>query len=584
MRKYSILLLLFIIQAFPVRAYIQGPVVDTISDSIPYITLLGHNPMYLEPGDTYTEPGATAYDYNDGDITDEIEITGTVNTALIGIYTVTYSVENSLGDNATMTRTVHVTDSITASDTIPPIITLLGHNPMYIRVHTPYDEPGAIAIDSVDGDLTDKIIISDTLDTGAIGEGIVCYIVSDQAGNQTMATRVVYVTDTTPVDTFPPEITLKGPDPMYIQVGNPYNEPGATAFDDVDGDISDRIIIYDSLITDVVGTGEIYYSVTDNAGNQTMIPRIVHVVDTTDPYDSIPPVISIIGANPMHLDVGDTFIDPGATAVDNLGEDITDRIQVIGEVNTLVEGLYIVQYCVSDNAGNGSTAERYVMVGDSVTIQDTVIYADTGTEIKLSLIVSNGNVESIDINPVDTMPPLNSQDIVKAYDFSVTMEDEATFHGAWIKLPVTDDDIAQFDKSTLTLRYFNESEHCWEVIPSTVDIANKVIGAKISHFSIYAITGIKNTNTTAPKNLKHQTKIVQVNRQRIIFSLNRNCPAHISLYNCSGKLIKTLFKGYGKQGKNIVTFNNGMNISRGQYYIIFKFGTKKKVLPYLAID
>lgn len=83
------------------------PILPPIS-STPEITLNGDNPLKLEVGDTYIELGATAYDRIDGDLTDQIEITGTVNTNEVGTYIITYSVTNSLEETASAERIIHV--------------------------------------------------------------------------------------------------------------------------------------------------------------------------------------------------------------------------------------------------------------------------------------------------------------------------------------------------------------------------------------------------------------------------------------------------------------------------------------------
>lgn len=82
---------------------------EPVPNSAPVITLAGANPMTLSVGDTYTEPGATATDSEDGDISTDIVITGTVNTAVAGTYTRYYNVSDSQGLAAVeVTRTVQV--------------------------------------------------------------------------------------------------------------------------------------------------------------------------------------------------------------------------------------------------------------------------------------------------------------------------------------------------------------------------------------------------------------------------------------------------------------------------------------------
>ena len=63
----------------------------------PVITLIGANPATINVGENYIDPGATAFDIEDGDITSDIIASSTVNTAVAGTYTVTYNVSDSQG-------------------------------------------------------------------------------------------------------------------------------------------------------------------------------------------------------------------------------------------------------------------------------------------------------------------------------------------------------------------------------------------------------------------------------------------------------------------------------------------------------
>ncbi|MDD4036221.1 MAG: DUF5011 domain-containing protein [Bacilli bacterium] len=77
----------------------------------PVIVINGSNPISISVGSVYTELGATATDNVDGDISANIQISGTVNTAVAGTYTITYSVIDSSGNEATTTRTVNVSSA-----------------------------------------------------------------------------------------------------------------------------------------------------------------------------------------------------------------------------------------------------------------------------------------------------------------------------------------------------------------------------------------------------------------------------------------------------------------------------------------
>ena len=75
----------------------------------PVISLLGDNPAQVFLGGTYVDQGATALDPEDGNITDDVVVIGSVDTATLGTYTLTYNVSDSDGLAATpVTRTVNV--------------------------------------------------------------------------------------------------------------------------------------------------------------------------------------------------------------------------------------------------------------------------------------------------------------------------------------------------------------------------------------------------------------------------------------------------------------------------------------------
>ena len=76
----------------------------------PVITLIGSANVSVTQGDNYTDEGATATDNVDGDLTSSISVSGNVDTASIGNYTLTYSVSDSSGNSTSATRNVEVTE------------------------------------------------------------------------------------------------------------------------------------------------------------------------------------------------------------------------------------------------------------------------------------------------------------------------------------------------------------------------------------------------------------------------------------------------------------------------------------------
>jgi len=75
----------------------------------PTITLKGTSSMSIVFNDSFTEPGYTATDEKDGDLTSKVTVSGTVNNVLAGDYTLTYKVSDAAGNAATpATRKVTV--------------------------------------------------------------------------------------------------------------------------------------------------------------------------------------------------------------------------------------------------------------------------------------------------------------------------------------------------------------------------------------------------------------------------------------------------------------------------------------------
>jgi hypothetical protein len=169
----------------------------------PQVRLAGQSTISIERGAVYTDPGASAEDPEDGDISGSIVIGGdTVDTNAEGTYLITYNVTDSEGlaaDEVTRTVTVETDD--------PPVITLIGPETLSLQVGDGYDEQGATAEDPEDGDLTNAIVIDNPVDTDTPGTYTVTYAVVDSAGNQAQAERTVIVEAAPPP---PPPQTDRG--------------------------------------------------------------------------------------------------------------------------------------------------------------------------------------------------------------------------------------------------------------------------------------------------------------------------------------------------------------------------------------
>jgi hypothetical protein len=169
------------------------------------------------------------------------------------------------------------------------------------------------------------------------------------------------------VDLEPPVLTLLGATPVTVQCGGVYDDAGATALDDVDGNISHRIVetisfggnVVGSVNTSVLGTYTILYEVSDNAGQvATPVTRTVDVVDTTAP------VITLNGAPALLLECGAAYTEAGASATDGCDGDL--EVTILGTVDPTTPGVYPILYRVADAQGNAATD-----VTRTVTVADT---------------------------------------------------------------------------------------------------------------------------------------------------------------------------------------------------------------------
>ena len=343
-----------------VPVYREVVVRDTIG---PLITLTGDAVVNHEQGQIYDDPGASALDSCDGAVV--VQLSGEVDVMVAGSYTMVYSASDASGNQAIpAVRTVQV------ADTMPPIVTLNGENPTYHEQGTVYADLGALAVDVVDGEFLVNGI--GEIDTSAPGTYTLSYRAVDVSGNfSDLVVREVIVADTEG-----PVLTLaNGPEISHEQ-GTEFADPGASATDRVEGNLSSDIIVQGEVDQDVAGEYVLLYSVSDSKGNETSATLTVTVADT------IAPVLELNGDAIINLYVGEDYQELGATATDSVDCCLDELIEIAGVVDTSVASSYEITYNVSDLSGNAAEAIIRTVVVDLVPITITapqdIIIAATG--------------------------------------------------------------------------------------------------------------------------------------------------------------------------------------------------------------
>lgn len=246
-------------------------VFQEIDKTKPVITLLGNPNVQIQAGSVYSDAGALADDDADGNISYLITVHNPVDTATPGTYIITYNVSDSTGNAADeVSREVIV-------DGVAPTLTLNGDASVTFAVGDTWYDPGAAATDDFEGDISYRVggTPSSWDYRNVPGTYTIEYTVSDWVGNAaTPIAREVIVYDDTP-----PVISLEGQARVITLAGEAYLDAGATASDDVDGDITTEVVVDNPVDNSVSATYTVRYNVSDAAGNAaTEVTRLVDVI------------------------------------------------------------------------------------------------------------------------------------------------------------------------------------------------------------------------------------------------------------------------------------------------------------------
>jgi hypothetical protein len=257
---------------------------------------------------TYTDPGATAIDVVGASI--NVVTTGLPLTDLTTpdrSYTITYTATDGSGNTATATRTVTIVDGSV------PIITLRGVQSQRLEASltATFTELGATCADIT----TPSIPVTATYRPGRVNVAVpntyyIDYDCTDGTGNSaSTVTQTIIVADTTP-----PVLNLNGSTHMTWQGSFAWVDPGYTATDTLDLDLTSDVTVNPRAVDvfrDAGTTQVLTYNVLDTAGNLIQYPpqRSVTIIDT------IPPVIYI----------------PNVTVVEH--EQCSDLVSVCNEIH-----------------------------------------------------------------------------------------------------------------------------------------------------------------------------------------------------------------------------------------------------------
>ena len=192
-------------------------------------------------------------------------------------------------------------------------------------------------------DYTNHVKVENNIDTSKIGKYKIKFILPYGL------IKIIKTKEIAVIDDIKPEIELIGDNNLSICPNKKYVEIGYKAYDEYEGDITDKVITKEEQ-------NKIKYIVQDNSGNEYITSRIINYEDKEKPN------IELKENKIIYLYKGNIYEEPGYIATDNCDGDITNKVEVTGEVNTNKIGTYTLTYKVSDLEGNTQEVTRQIKI------------------------------------------------------------------------------------------------------------------------------------------------------------------------------------------------------------------------------
>ncbi len=215
-----------------------------------------------------------------------------------------------------------------------------------------------------------------TFSNNTNGTHVVSVRFIDAAGNQNIG--VVY--DDIILDTTKPVVTITGSSSVTLEKGSTYTDSGATATDNLDGNITTNIITTGLPInSSSTGSHLVVYRVSDSAGNISSSTRTVNVVDTTAPTISFVDDVDANGpvaTDTISIDFGDSstklygFVSATGTCTVSMN---TNKVQ-----NTYTGAFDVTSATLTGGVSNGDYICAY---GKDLSNNITVAVSANGLNI-----------------------------------------------------------------------------------------------------------------------------------------------------------------------------------------------------------
>lgn len=255
-------------------------------------------------------------------------------------------------------------------------------------------------------------------------------------------------------------LNLLGDLVINLKIGQKYVEPGYTATSDLKGDISDYVKVTGHVDTNKAGTYKLTYTL-DYRGIKPKLTRLINVSesgsgnsgsnnskpsdkpnpsnspstkpspsnsptpsDSPNPSQSPTPspsptpepgniTLSLIGDATMYITEGTTFRDPGAKAVDNKGNNLSNQINKTGTADTNRAGTYKITYSITNYNGQVLTVVRNVIVQQMGIVLTSNPKTYTNKSVTITIVANVDQFSSMVL-------PSGERVTEKTYNYKVT--------------------------------------------------------------------------------------------------------------------------------------------------------------------
>ncbi len=420
-------------------------------------------PVISVPADITSEAtgrDGTIIPIGKADATDAIGIDAITNDAPesfpLGQTIVTWTATDTVGNTSTATQSITITDTTAPTITAPADITQEATSPSENNITLSLP----ITTDSV----SDVAITNDALESFPLGETIVTWTATDEAGNSATTTQKITITDTTaPTITAPADITQEATSKLENTVT--LETPSVSdnvGIDTITNDAPELFPVGETIVT---------WTAKDGSGNTESVSQKVTLVDTVPPKFTRLADITIEATskdnNEVSLTTPTVFDILDITSLDN---DAPKQFS-LGETT--------VTWTATDEAGNSATTSQRIIVEDT-TIPTITAPADITQEADSfeNNAVSLGEAEANDLVEINTI----TNDAPESFKLGQTVvtwtatDSSGNVASATQKVIITDTTAPKITQpDSLSIEATSASEnHISLSLPSAIDAVSEV--------------------------------------------------------------------------------------------------------------